>query len=162
LHLFGIVVVVGAAPTDERRDALGRIEREVECDHSAERRADQRSPSDTGRIEGLAHRSTVGDGIRLDGRVAETRQVEAKDRVRLRKGTQLRLPHPRVGNACVHECDCGPRALDVEPDAHESSANRGRTNSSNVARSQLATVTGVRARTDAVRGMAIARATSPK
>ena len=41
-------------------------------------------------------------------------------------------------------------------------ANSGRRNSSNVAWSQLATVAGVIARTDAVRGMPIASATSPK
>jgi hypothetical protein len=35
-------------------------------------------------------------------------------------------------------------------------------NSSNVSRSQLATVEGVRARTDAVRGISMASATSPK
>lgn len=43
-----------------------------------------------------------------------------------------------------------------------SSAKRGRTNSSNASRSQLATVAGVSARTEAVRGMSSASATSPK
>ena len=42
------------------------------------------------------------------------------------------------------------------------SANRGRMNSSNVSRSQLATVESVIGETDAVRGRSIARATSPK
>jgi hypothetical protein len=45
---------------------------------------------------------------------------------------------------------------------YSSSAKSGRTYASNVGRSQLATVAGVSARTDAVRGMFIASATSPK
>ena len=43
-----------------------------------------------------------------------------------------------------------------------SAEKSGRTNSSNVSRSQLATTDGVRARIEAVRGMSIVRATSPK
>src|SRR5262249_46417026 len=46
--------------------------------------------------------------------------------------------------------------------AYESSANNGLMYSLNVAWSQLATVAGVSARTEAVRGMCIASATSPK
>jgi hypothetical protein len=42
------------------------------------------------------------------------------------------------------------------------SQNSGRMNSSKVSRSQLATTDGVSARTEAVRGMSIANATSPK
>ena len=45
---------------------------------------------------------------------------------------------------------------------YASAANRGRTNSSNVSRSQLATTVGVSARIEAVRGMSIVSATSPK
>ena len=78
------------------------------------------------------------------------------------EGVELRLPHPRVRDACVHEHDGRPFAVDVVPDAHSSSTNRGLMNSANVWRSQLASVTGVSARTDAVRGMCIASATSPK
>ena len=69
------------------------------------------------RKQRLGDRAATVDGIRLDRRVPESRQIEA---------------------------------------------NNGRTYSSNVSRSQLATVTGVSARTDAVRGMFIASATSPK
>jgi hypothetical protein len=52
-----------------------------------------------------------------------------------------------------------PDGIDLLPGY---SANSGRSSSSNVSRSQLATTAGVRARTEAVRGMFIARATSPK
>ena len=55
----------------------------------------------------------------------------------------------------------GRRANSVKH-SYSSSANSGRTYSSNVARSQLATVVGVSAVTDAVRGTSIASATSPK
>src|SRR5205085_6134389 len=65
----------------------------------------------------------------------------------------LPLPHARVGDCRVDQDDARAQA---------SSANRCRTSSSNVLRSQLATVAGVSARTDAVRGMFIASATSPK
>jgi hypothetical protein len=50
----------------------------------------------------------------------------------------------------------------LSPYSGESSANSGRTNSSNVFLSQLATVVGTSAVTDAVRGISIASATSPK
>src|SRR2546421_24212 len=53
------------------------------------------------------------------------------------------------------------RASESGENVHHST-NSGFTNSSNVVRSQLATVAGVRARTVAVRGMSIASATSPK
>ena len=163
LHLLGIVVVVGAgADEDERRDALGRVEREVERDHPTERRADNRRPFDTGGVERLGDGAAIVDGIRLDRRVPEARQVEANDGMRVRKGAELRLPHPRIGDARVDEHDGRAVAVDVVPGAHCSSANNGRTYWSNVSRSQLATVTGVSARTDAVRGMFIASATSPK
>ena len=46
----------------------------------------------------------------------------------------------------MEQDDGRPFALEVVPDRHPSSTNSGRMNSSNVSRSQLATVTGVSAR----------------
>ena len=62
----------------------------------------------------------------------------------------LRRPHPPVGDARVQEQDV------------HSSAKSGRSSSSKAAWSQLATTAGVTARTEAVRGIPIASATSPK
>src|SRR5205807_9597424 len=107
-------------------------------------------------------RAAIRHDVPLERRLAEPRKVDSHDPMRLGKAPQLRRPHARVGDARMYEGDGRPLTVDVEPDAHPSSAKRGRTNSSNVSRSQLATVTGVRARTEAVRGICIASATSPK
>src|SRR5580765_8693103 len=163
LNLFRPLVVVDAgADEDERRHAFGRIERKLERGPATKRGAHDRRPCDACTIERFSDGSPVRDRIRLDLRVSESRQVDADDRVRLRKGVKLRLPHPRVRDACVYEHDGRSFAMAVVPDAHSSSTNRGLMYSANVWRSQLASVTGVSARTDAVRGMCIASATSPK
>src|SRR5580765_95692 len=157
-----LVVVDAGADEHERRHALGRIEGKLERGPATKRGAHNRRLRDACSIERFSDGSSVRDWIRLDLRVPESRQVDADDRVRLRKGVKLRFPHPRVRDARVHEHDGRPFAVDVVPDAHSSSTNRGLMNSTNVWRSQLASVTGVSARTDAVRGMCIASATSPK
>src|SRR5439155_7665507 len=103
------------------------------------------------------------DPVELGGSLQARKVGGPGDRHALRvSAAAAGLPHPRVGDARMNECDRGPFSVDVERDAHASSANKGRTNSSNVSRSQLATVTGVSARTEAVRGICIASATSPK
>lgn len=157
--------MVGQARTDqhERRDALRRFQRQLERRVASERDTDDCRAIDAGHVQRLAHRASIGDELRLERRPADARKIDAQDCVRGRERAQLRLPHARVGDACVQEEDRRPLTVNVVPDAHaSSSANSGRTNSSKLLRSQLATVAGVSARTDAVRGMCIASATSPK
>jgi len=143
-------------------NAFGRLERQLEHGPAAERGTDQCGAFHTSEIERVSDSSAIRDDIVFERRLAESWKIDADDQVSLGERAQLRLPHPRIRDARMDEGNRGPRAVHVEPDAHWSSANSGRTNSSNVSRSQLATVTGVSARTEAVRGMSIASATSPK
>ena len=146
-HLVG-PLVAGEAGADEyeRRDALRRLERELERDRPAEGRADERD-----RLLGksVADEGAVVEDVGLVGPVPEAGQVEGTHG---RERLELLPVHPGIGDARVQKDAFG----------QPSSANRGRMYSSNVASSQLATVAGVSARTDAVRGMCIASATSPK
>jgi hypothetical protein len=92
-----LVSVEAGADEDERRHAVGRLQRELERDPPAERRADERD-----RLVGqaVAHERPVVDDVRLGRAVAEAGQVECA-----RRGERLELlpVHPRVGDACVQQ-----------------------------------------------------------
>ena len=150
------------ADEHERRDPFRRVECELEPRIAAERNAHQRGSLDADFVHGLTHRSPERDRVRLERRVPETGEIDPQHQMRSRKGTKLRLPETRIREAGMEQDNRRPFAVDVVPDAHPSSANSGRMYVSKVSRSQLATVTGVSARTDAVRGTSIASATSPK
>ena len=134
------------ADEHEALDELRPGEHQLERDAAAEGAADDGDRS----VEQRRDVVDVGDRPRLQRRVAVAREVGCDDAVA--GGPErfdLRCPHPPVGDARVEE-----------EDVH-SSTNSGRSSSSKVARSQLATTAGVTARTDAVRGIRIASATSP-
>src|SRR6266540_2117633 len=163
LHLLRPLVVVDPGADEyERGDALRRLGCDLERRPAAQGDADERGAVDAGRVHGLPDRARERDHVRLDRGAAIAWKVGSRHRVRLAERPDLGLPHARVRDPRVDQDDRGSFAVDVVPGGHASSANRGRTNSSNVSRSQLATVTGVSALTEAVRGMSIARATSPK
>ena len=135
----------GCSSGHETLDELRPGEHQLERDAAAEGAADDGDRS----VEQRRDVVDVGDRPRLQRRVAVAREVGCDDAVA--GGPErfdLRCPHPPVGDARVEE-----------EDVH-SSTNSGRSSSSKVARS-LATTAGVTARTNAVRGIRIAGATSP-
>ena len=146
-RLRPVPVAEPSADQDEPLDELEAGERKLERNSSPEGAAD-----DGGRGVEVRRRDVdVRDLPRRERRVPVAGEIGRDDAVPRRlERLDLRRPHAPVGDPGVEEQDAHP------------SANNGRTSSSNASRSQLATTAGVTARTDAVRGTSIARATSPK
>ena len=129
---------------------------------------------------GRARSAEAGIGRRLPGRaraglprrhrrpgpgVAYTASCAPADRGGRRHGRDLPDPERATGDdrrARLGRAPLRPGASAARVLGARQSLNSGRTNSSKVARSQLATTAGVIARTEAVRDMPIASPTSPK